>query len=86
LERLKEELDDRIGVDVSIYVSKRDYLINPAPTGGTIEFEVQVGNWNTVQVVSEFEPDRSPQGVFYFLRRLLDKTMYNLIRIGAQRA
>lgn len=83
--RLKEELADRVGIPVSIAVYNRNYLIHPAPTGGSITFEVQVGNWRTVQVISEVELDYMA-GYYRFLRRIVDRTMGDLIRIGAQRA
>lgn len=87
VKRIKEELEDRVGLSVYIDVYQRDYLIHPAPTGGSITFEVRVGNWKSEQVISEYELDRSMHGAFYyFLRRICDRTMTDLIRIGASRA
>jgi hypothetical protein len=62
VKRIKEELDDRVGLSVYIDVYQRDYLIHPAPTGGMITFEIRVGNWKSEQVISEYELDRSMHG------------------------
>lgn len=88
VERFKEELVHRLGgISVAIEIFKEHLLAYPSLHGDTIHFEVRVGNWRRVQVISEMELENTISGSFYyFCRRLVDATMADLLRIGAARA
>jgi hypothetical protein len=87
LERVKEELENRIKVPVSLTVYKENTLVYPTPKYDIVHFEIVVGNWRRVHTVSEVELDLTAgPSFYYFIRRLAEDTMVDLIRIGAQRA
>lgn len=87
VKRFVEELEHRLGVQVGIEAFKENFLAYPSIGGDTVCLEVRVGNWRSVQMISEMELDTRVSGSFYyFCRRLVDKTMGELLKIGAQRA
>jgi hypothetical protein len=88
ISRFKEELASRLGgVSVSIDIYKENHLAYPSVHSGTVHFEVRVGNWRRVQVISEMELDNLVSGsFFYFCRRLVDGVIADLLKIGASRA
>jgi hypothetical protein len=87
IDRFKEELDHRLGIAVTFDVYKENHLAYPGKTFDTVFFEIRVGNWKSVQAISEVELDSKLFGSFYyFCRRIADKTMADLLKIGAARA
>jgi hypothetical protein len=87
IDRFKEELDHRLSIAVTFDVYKENHLAYPDRTFDSVFFEIRVGNWRSVQVISEVELDNKLFGSFYyFCRRIADKTMADLLKIGAARA
>ena len=55
INRFKEELDHRLGVGNSFDVYKENHLAYLDATFDSVFFEIRVGNWRSVQVISEVE-------------------------------
>lgn len=85
VDRIREELDHRIGVDVSIDVYTQTPLVHPVPSLSLVYVELKVGNWKRIHTISQAE--LICDGVFfYFLRRVADAAMRDLVRLDARRA
>lgn len=84
VDRFKEELQYRLGTDISIEVYKLNYLAYPSQYGDSTTFEVKAGNWKRIAQISNVEMTTSYGQVFYyFMRRLVDDTMSDLLKRGA---
>jgi len=87
LDRIKEELESRTKADVSFNVYKENALVYPTPKYDIINIEIRIGNWRRIHTVSEVELDiTAGPSFYYFVRRMADDTMMDLISIGANRA
>lgn len=89
LDRLIEELRARISVSVAYDLYTENPIITPTPMTNTISFELKVGHWRTIGLISNEEISAANypnQAFYYFIRRTADRLMMDLIRIGAQRA
>lgn len=82
--RFKEELTHRLKTDVIIDIYTENYLAHPIPSLDLIKFEIQAGNWRRIMTISETELRISNNmAFFYFMRRLVDETMQDLLMRGA---
>lgn len=76
LERFRDELQHRLGVDVSFEVYKENLLAYPSVHAATIKIELRVGHWRRISAITEVELDiRAGGSFYYFCRRISDDVM-----------
>lgn len=84
LKRYIEEMDHRLATKVRIDVYTMNYITYPNRLSNMINFEVTAGNWHHIATLNEVELNADYGQVFhYFLRRLVDDTMADLLKRGA---
>lgn len=84
LKRYKEELSYRLAQPVTVEIYKENFITHPSPLSDVIHFKIQAGNWKRIATLSEVELKSGYGEVFhFFLRRLVDDTMADLLKRGA---
>lgn len=83
--RYIEELTGRLKTTVTIEVYKENHMVYPK-LDHRIFFKVTCGNWKHIGQLSVLELDSNNYGgmaFFYFLRRLCDEVMEEILTRGA---
>jgi hypothetical protein len=83
VDRYIEEMESRLKTIVTIEVYKENHMVYPK-LDDRIFFKLTAGNWKRIGTLSIMEIETSLGNVlFYFLRRLVDDTMADLLMRGA---
>ena len=84
LNRFKEELEHRLKQTVTIDIYITNYLSFPSRFSDDITFELQAGSWKRIAKISKTELELNHgQAFYYFMRRIVDDTMSDLLIRGA---
>lgn len=84
VKRFQEELEHRLKTTVVFDIYTENFLAHPIPSFELVKFEIQAGNWKRIMSISKTELEISNgMAFFYFMRRLVDEVMQDLLMRGA---
>lgn len=85
VKRFVQELESRLQSPIKVRIFKQNQIVHPKTFIDNIYIELTAGNWKRIATISPTELEMNyGQAFYYFMRRMADETMADLLIRGAR--